>query len=322
MEHTGIIPKKQVSASKKKCPLLLLLISMLLLPSPIFSSEYNTGTRELIRENLASCSEIVVWLEGIELRTAPMICRFFDLREYQPAWTAGAHLTPQAQELIELFGNAHNYGLDPDHFHHNDLQLLVDDLQSESRKKKSDRLEASIEFLLTDAVFNFMLALNHGQQFLLEKDFLRNMPYAARDYPTLLNNLCQSGQIMDEILGLQPAGNLYQSCQEELELIMKGIKLAEQEISINDIKENPKEYQKLFSYFFVQTGYLSKDHLIGSSDQLADLILEYQRESGLRTTGYITRGTWRNISGVLRTRYAEVAQEIEQLRSRTLAADR
>ncbi len=280
-------------------------------------TEYAFYTIELIQTSLKGCGNKVVWLDGIELQSAPLICNFYENNNYTPVWTFGNELTEQAEDILDLLKDAYKYGFEPSYFDVPSLEQFTVKLTKETNIKKSAKLRARFEFLMTNSIFTFMLHLTQGTEYATTNNVFINEDIFVSKFPEYLNKIHTSKNIKEEILILQPDDEEYIALQCEMEMIVMDIVTSEDVIVVPDDTNNPTHYINLFSYVFEKSGIASEETAFSDSKIFTSLLIEFQKIAGIRTTGKIDKATQRAVAGFVRSRYQEIAFNLEKIRKNT-----
>ncbi|MBE9539852.1 MAG: L,D-transpeptidase family protein [Proteobacteria bacterium] len=82
---------------------------------------------------------------------------FYDLLEYQPAWTDPGYVG----EMITLLGNSDLEGLNPDDYHYGELQALRREYKADQADK--DHIRAQFDVLLSDGILLYARHLLEGK---------------------------------------------------------------------------------------------------------------------------------------------------------------
>ncbi len=280
-------------------------------------AEYSSYTTELIQTNLKGCKNKVVWLDGIELQSAPLICSFYENTHYIPVWTCGNELTEQSENILDLLKNAYKYGFEPSYFDVESLEQFRLKLLKETNTKKSAKLRARFEFLMTNSIFTFMLHLTQGTEYATTKDVFINGDIFISKLPEYLNRIHASDNIQEEILILQPDDAEYIALQCEMEMLVMDMVISENMIVVPDDKDDPEHFFHLFSYVFEKSGITNEETVLSNSKVFKSLLIKFQKIAGIRTTGKIDHATLRAVAGIVRSRYQEIALSLEKIRKNT-----
>jgi predicted type IV restriction endonuclease len=278
---------------------------------------YSALTEELIRTSLAACNDQVVWLDGIELQSAPLLCIFYSQNNYKPAWTNGNELTNEAKEILLLLSNTFRYGIDPLNLCVEELERYVYLLTREDKAGKSVKVRAGFEFLLTNSVFSLMLHLTHGAEFATSKDAFLVENKVIGGFPGYLSEALAMKQIRKAILILQPESKEYSEIQREMELIITGIDRKDHILLRPDNSVAAADRIHLLSYIFLQHGIIKNGANLNDPEIFSVSVMEFQRSFDLRITGTIDKATGEAAYDLARTRYTELAGKLEEIRKKT-----
>lgn len=280
-------------------------------------AEYSSYTTELIQTNLKGCKNKVVWLDGIELQSAPLICNFYENNHFTPVWTCGNELTEQSEDILDLLQDAYKYGFEPSYFDIESLEQFRLKLLKETNTKRSAKLRARFEFLMTNSIFTFILHLTQGTEYATAKDVFIHGDIFISKLPEYLNGIYASDNIREEILILQPDDEEYIALQCEMEMLVMDMVISESMIVIPDDKNDPEHFFDLFSYVFEKSGITNGETVLSDSKVFNSLLIEFQKISGIRTTGKIDHATQKAVAGIIRSRYQEIAFSLEKIRKNT-----
>jgi murein L,D-transpeptidase YcbB/YkuD len=275
-------------------------------------ASYSTYTVDIIKRSLKDCQNKVVWLEGIELLSAPLICTFYQENNFKPVWTNGNELTPQSLAVLELFKNSYRYGFDPVNFDISTLEKYSKCLAKGSSGKKSAHVRVSFEFLMTNSVFSFMSHLARGTEFSNAKDVFISGDQFLESLPGLLNEFVTSDQIVDEILKLQPSDSKYSLSQSEMEEIVRD--MVETKSTLTFPEAQTESYACLFSYLFRRAGITTEETNVSDKNTFVPRLIQFQNTIGLRPTGKVDSSTKRAITNILWDRYTELSNTLEKIR--------
>jgi hypothetical protein len=155
----------------------------------LYAEVENTfSANQLIETSLKSCESKVFWMEGIELETAPLIINFYKENNFVPVWTNGNIITRQTEELLSLLKDAYKFGLDPDNFNIAELENYIESLKNVKGAKKSARIRASFDFLMSNSVFLFMVEISKGTDYSIKSDLTDNDYQNIAKFPVYLKS--------------------------------------------------------------------------------------------------------------------------------------
>ena len=315
-------PTVEKSTSKNPSILIILIVALYFSLSTkencanTFSNDmaYASKTNELIRTSLDDCQSQVVWLDGIELQTAPLICRFYESNNFEPVWTSGNELTDQSTILLELLKESYKFGFEPSNFDIQSLEHFKRLLLKEDNAKKSVMLRVRFEFLLTNSVFSFMSHLTLGTEFSNTRDAFIAGNLIISSFPEYLNEIIFSSDICSEILKIQPESTEYSSLQNEMKIIVSNMITTTNSLSIPELESEPDRVYRLFSYVLKKEGIIKEPTDLLDHDIFTSFLIKFQEYAGIRTTGNMDNATRRVISNIVRSRYEVIAYKLELIR--------
>jgi hypothetical protein len=125
----------------------LILFLILLLPvQPLGAEdELSPSLRNLLHDSLVAKRE----LHGETLHNLPLLQRFYQIREYRPAWLDHGGPTGLALALKQTLLGSREQGLEPTNYHLPAILELLGRFEQGPKASSSDRL--AVELLLTDA---------------------------------------------------------------------------------------------------------------------------------------------------------------------------
>jgi len=113
-------------------------------------------------------------LERGTVRSPEFVGIFYDLLEYQPAWTDPDYVG----EMINLLGDSGLEGLNPDDYHYGEMQALRREYKADQADK--DNIRAQFDILLSDGILLYARHLLEGKVDPRTMDSSWN--YARRDF--------------------------------------------------------------------------------------------------------------------------------------------
>lgn len=279
-----------------------------------YDAMYSSYTCEIIETSLEDCQNKVVWLEGIELLSAPLICSFYQRNNFKPVWTDGNKLTKQSESIIKLFKDSYKYGFDPINFDISMLEQYSRSLDKENQVKKSAKMRVKFEFLMTNSIFLFMSHLSRGTEFSNTKDVFINDDPFLENFPGFLVNIAGSDNIVEELLALQPKDSEYNTLQDEMEKIVKDMMTSENTLEIPEFESESESFSNLFSYLFIRNGITKEETNISNSEVFISNLIELQNTIGIRPTGKVDAATRRAVTNIIWSRYTDLAKALEEIR--------
>lgn len=131
--------------------------------------------------------------------------RFYQERQYQPAWSDGTQLLPLADVLMGALVSAEAEGLDPGNYH---LAPLTDRCRL-FRSIPAPHLAAELDILFSDAYLTLATHYLRGRIAPASVDPDWHIPRQKGDLAQLLSQALASGRINDSLQSLLPADPSY-----------------------------------------------------------------------------------------------------------------
>lgn len=283
----------------------IVFVFLFLLNFPFFNGEcsknvlsndasYLSFTNALINKSLQDCQNKVVWLDGIELQSAPLIYSFYSKNHFNPVWTDGNELTKQAEAIINLLKDSYKYGFEPANFDIVAIEHFSHLLSKEKQVKKTAKMRVRFEFLMTNSIFTFMSQITRGTEYTYTKDIFINGDSIILSFPGYLNDMLSSSNIKEDILKLQPNDSEYITLQHEIEEIVLNMVTSDNTVEVPDIKEDSASYFNLFSYIFTRNGIIKNEIRLSNPQVFSSMLTEFQKIIGIRTSGKIDNATLRS----------------------------
>lgn len=133
------------------------------------------------------------------------LTRFYQERQFQPAWSDGRQLLPLADELLSALPAAAEEGLDPRTYHLSTLIVLT----NRFRITPTPLLAAELDLLLSDAYLSLSSDYLNGRITPSAVDGDWNIPLEQGDALRMLNQGLASGRIHDSLQALLPTDPAY-----------------------------------------------------------------------------------------------------------------
>jgi L,D-transpeptidase YcbB len=179
------------------------------------SDKFSLATRDLLRNRLEEAGLPAHLNVGSGLLYAvTALPDFYQRRNYYPAWSRHGQALPAARELVAAIREAHEHGLQPEHYH---LQQIESLLQQLPDSKAKARLLVELELLLTDA---YLLLASHYQSGRINPDTIDPEWRARRrngDPMPILERALISGTIAESLQGLLPRPSEYAGLRAALQ---------------------------------------------------------------------------------------------------------
>ena len=147
------------------------------------------------------------------VRSPEFVGIFYELIEYQPAWTDAEYVG----EMITLLRDSHLEGLNPDDYHYGELRSLREEYRSDWADK--DFLRAQFDVMLTDGILLYARHLLEGK--IDPRTLDSSWNYSRRDFvpEAVAQSLVQAieeRKVAEVVEQLKPNVSFYQKMREEL----------------------------------------------------------------------------------------------------------
>jgi murein L,D-transpeptidase YcbB/YkuD len=139
------------------------------------------------------------------LRSGAALERFYQGRQYQPAWTDGSQILPLADVLMGALVSAEAEGFDPDEYH---LAPLTDRCRH-FRAIPTPEMAAELDILFSDAYLTLASHYLRGRIAPARVDPDWYIPRQMQDLAQLLSQALASGRINDSLQSLLPTDPSY-----------------------------------------------------------------------------------------------------------------
>ena len=164
-------------------------------------------------EAVASTPSFVVRAQPI--RAARLVESFYELRNFQPAWTSGTTILPTADSLVASIRNTEADGLDPNYYHLAEIENLIREIRDPRRAGQGSEGEiADLELLLTDA---FLVCASHLSAGRLHPETLEPRQLSSArdsDLVKVLEQGLATGQVGAALTNLKPSSHDYERLKQ------------------------------------------------------------------------------------------------------------
>ncbi len=151
------------------------------------------------------------------LRSAVMLARFYERREYQPAWSNNAELSSQADTLIEMIQiEAAHEGLLADDSRLEKLRALLQSLRQGTLQASDPQEIANVDLLLTDTFLTYGAQVALGKTNLKALDAEWFIQQQRTDLVEVLQQALAEGRIANALRTLPPQHPGYAKLREAL----------------------------------------------------------------------------------------------------------
>jgi len=259
----------------------------------ILGSSYQTGRKDLVQLENAYLPELSHALKGFlsdsglmlssdklygeALQAHAGVKEFYAANGYIPVWTFYNNLNSKATGVLQLLAQARDFGLEPENYHLEALNMLQQQLASKERRKDYPELRKQTELLLTDAVLCFMLNLQQGYP-----NVTADSMAARRDNIVgTFQQAIQDDHTAEGILSVQPAFVEYKQLQLATRNYLRTVDLTREWIGISSVSEDSVRFRDEVRQVLIRLGYLAA----GAGDGTTEGLMRFQRYHGLEPDG-------------------------------------
>ncbi len=293
--------------------LLHLLFLLVFLSTPAFAQ--NPSVEEILESRIHGEPEKDVQVGGQVLFSQIEVPQFYTNRNYELAWTNQKNV----RDLLESIESAYDEGLDPEDYHYQRIESLLE-------KKKSSSLtnseKADLDLLMTDALILYASHLLEGK---LEQSDLRakwDVEKNARpeNVDSLLTVTLHNKQVKPALQRMKPAHYMYTL----MKLHLKKLRTEAEEggwpqVSEGETLKKDMDDPRILEIreFLTATGDLKSTAVNQESlfdEELEIAVKKFQTRHGLTADGAIGKGTIEQMQVPIEKRIEQIKLNLERLR--------
>ncbi len=241
--------------------------------------------------------------------------QFYTNRNYELAWTDKKNIA----DLLESIESSYDEGLDPEDYHYEDIQRLLEKSKSSSL---SNEEKADLDLLMTDALILYASHLLEGK---LEQSRLReewDVEKNARpeNVDSLLTVTLHNKQLKPALQTMKPAHYMYALLKVHLKRLRSQ---AEEggwpQVSGGETLKKDMDDPRILEIreFLVATGDLNSMEAQQESvfdQELENAVKKFQARHGLTADGAIGKGTIEQMQVPIEKRIEQIKLNLERLR--------
>jgi murein L,D-transpeptidase YcbB/YkuD len=235
---------------------------------------------------------------------------FYLKNAYRPVWTNHRGLNGRAIKFLDLIAHAHEYGLEPHHYHMSAITGLRLKMENISQPVDKSAISANIELLITDAAFQFMVNLHSGYR--SYDSTLYSADWVAK-LPDLLLEGSENGNIIENILSVQPRFVEYFKLRAANENFIRSTVITDEWIDINYPTKDSTTLYGQVEKALRKSGYLDRN---SNHDDLTNAIKEFQFSHGLKPDGKPGKNTIEALEQSTLYKYRVLALNLDRLRKK------
>jgi murein L,D-transpeptidase YcbB/YkuD len=247
---------------------------------------------------------------------------FYTRRIFREAWISDGALKPVVPELVEAIHKADLEGLDPQDYHLNSINLLLEKIKQSQEKSKSldPSMLADLDLLLTDAflIYGSHLLSGRVNPEKIDSEWIANR--RGTDMALILENALESNEVAKTLNKLIPPQPGYWALRE---LLSQYREIAQKE-GWDKIPEGPKmqrgdrsERVRALRNRLIATGELSLgeesiDNLF--DNELEEAVRRFQHRNCLEADGIVGAATMATLNVPVEDRIEQIRVNMERWR--------
>ena len=293
--------------------LYFILLLLVFISSPVNSQEPTVS--EILESRIHGDPNKGVTVNGQVLFSQIEVPQFYTNRNYELAWTHKKNI----KDLLESIESAYDEGLDPEDYHYQKIQNLLD-------KKKSSSLtnseEADLDLLMTDALILYASHLLEGK---LEQSKLREKWDVEKNskpenVDSLLTVTLHNKQVKPALQTMKPAHYMYNLLKFHLKRLRGeaeegGWPAVRGGETLKKDMDDPRILE--IREFLTATGDLKSTATNQESvfdEELENAVKKFQTRHGLAADGAIGKGTIEQMQVPIEKRIEQIKLNLERLR--------
>jgi L,D-transpeptidase YcbB len=300
--------------------------TLFLVPSCLFASHDGfSQVGELLRNRIEEAADpSSLYAAGKKIHAIDALARFYELRNFQPAWIVQGLPTEQVSALLIALSAAEQHGLHPENYH---VKTIDDKLETlkEIEQVNPDpdiHIAADLDLLLTDSFLTYGSHLLAGQvnPETFDPEWIANRRGA--DMAAVLQNALNSGNIYESLRSLWPKHDgylrLYETYNHYRLLLENGAKWPliafGPKMQLGDRHERVAMLRaRLADDPELQAGFLAGEtDLFDNSLKMA--VMDFQSRHGLDVDGVVGPATLTALNTTLEEKVERIRLNLERWR--------
>ena len=232
-----------------------------------------------------------------------LLVKFYENRNYTPAWTSNLSTNEQFKEYFNLLDSAKYYGFPFDYFCDEQIKNLNQEITSKKRTANISNTLINLELTTTYSALKYLIYLNQG---IIETDTTTDFIAYINTLPELLDNTLQINDIKNQILSVQPDlvqhQNILNSLPHFIDLHFS-------------IKYTTPAFidDKLLAKSLYYAG-ITESQIFDSTNNKSDALNKLQGQYQLRKDSLMNPGTHDVLVSLLQHRYYQACLNLHRLR--------
>ncbi len=211
---------------------IFLITTMILVPACLFANQDGLlKVGDLLRSRVeVAVDHRVLFVAENKIHSVESLVRFYELRDFEPAWTIQEEPRDYVKAFLTVLGAADQHGLRPEIYHIRTIDKILGNLEAIAQIKSDTDiyLLADLDMLLTDAFLTYGSHLLAGQvnPETFDPEWIANRRGA--DMAAILQYALDSGAIYESLRSLWPKHEgyirLYETFNQYRLLLENGVK--------------------------------------------------------------------------------------------------
>ena len=139
--------------------------------------------------------------QNINNQVNELLVKFYENRNYKPAWTLNLNTNKQFKEYFNLLDSTKYYGFPLDYFCGEKIKNLNREITNKNQSADISNILINLELTTTYSALKYLIYLNQG---IIKTDTTSAFIAYINTLPELLNNTLHNNDIKKEILSVQP----------------------------------------------------------------------------------------------------------------------
>lgn len=236
---------------------------------------------------------------------------YYKQTKYAAVWSSQENWKPYTDSLLYYLSNAAVEGLFREDYQYSLLHSLKQTLDTDSIKRKDARLWARADLLLTDAFFHVLQDMKQGR---LQHDSLgwKNKEDKQENFFAFYLNKLLSGDTVSSIVQtLQPVNKDYIALKKSIPSFLDSMDTKNYTYLYYPYKDSISFLKKILKRLS-ESGYSAGTAAIIDSGTLSNLLKQYQKANGLKTSGKLSAAMVQKLNSTDREKLKRIAITLDR----------
>ena len=226
--------------------------------------------------------------DSTNIQSLAVVYEYYRNNSYSPVWSKAEELVPSADSLLAFIAKCRVYGLFPEDYHIDPLQLLHQQFAVDTSAQNARRdavLWTKADLLLTDAALTIMRHLHKGR--LKPDSIYKNFDSAATAarYQQYLQKLIETSAVSALVNELEPKHEAYKNIRTSLKEFLDSADFSRHYTYLNYPYKDSAGFVKSLIKRLKEGDYLDRSVTQLDSASLAAVLVKVQKEKKLTVDG-------------------------------------